>query len=175
MCRPGTEQVAAGYILYGSSTIMCLTTGNGVDMFVLDQAIGSFLRVRTGLRMPDTGAIYSVNEANASSFPEGYQRYLQNAHSSGYSSRYIGSMVADVHRTLIRGGVFLYPPTQKNPTGKLRLLYEANPMAMLIEQAGGLAFSGEKRTMDIHPDRLHQRVPVVLGSKAEVERVRSFV
>lgn len=175
VCVPGTEQVAAGYILYGSSTIMCLTTGNGVDMFVLDQAIGSFLRVRTGLTMPETGAIYSVNEANASSFPDGYQRYLQNAHASGYSSRYIGSMVADVHRTLIRGGVFLYPPTQKNPTGKLRLLYEANPMAMLIEQAGGASFSGDRRTMDIQPDRLHQRVPVVLGSKAEVERVQSFL
>ncbi|MEE2896634.1 MAG: class 1 fructose-bisphosphatase [Planctomycetota bacterium] len=175
VCRPGTEQVAAGYILYGSSTIMCLTTGNGVDMFVLDQAIGSFLRVRSGLRMPENGPIYSVNEANASSFPEGYQRYLQNAHASGYSSRYIGSMVADVHRTLIRGGVFLYPPTAKNPTGKLRLLYEANPMAMLIEQAGGVSLSGEHRTLEVNPQRLHQRVPVVLGSTDEVARVRSFL
>ena len=154
---------------------MCLTTGNGVDMFVLDQAIGSFLRVRTDFRMPETGAIYSVNEANAASFPEGYQRYLQDAHASGYSSRYIGSMVADVHRTLIRGGVFLYPSTGKNPEGKLRLLYEANPMAMLIEQAGGLAFSGTERTLEIRPERLHQRIPVVLGSKAEVERVQSFL
>ena len=144
-------------------------------MFVLDQAIGSFLRVRTGLKMPEEGPIYSVNEANASSFPEGYQRYLQNAHASGYSSRYIGSMVADVHRTLIRGGVFLYPPTSKNPTGKLRLLYEANPIAMLIEQAGGASFSGDQRTMEVQPDRLHQRVPVVLGSRAEVERVQSFL
>ena len=175
VCRPGTEQVAAGYILYGSSTIMCLTTGNGVDMFVLDQAIGSFLRVRTNVRMPETGAIYSVNEANASSFPDGYQQYLKNAHASGYSSRYIGSMVADVHRTLICGGVFLYPPTSKNPQGKLRLLYEANPMAMLIEQAGGLSYSGDIRTLEVQPERLHQRVPVVLGSRAEVEKVRSFV
>ena len=175
VCRPGTEQVAAGYILYGSSTIMCLTTGNGVDMFVLDQAIGSFLRVHTKIRMPEVGPIYSVNEANSSSFPDGYQKYLESAHASGYSSRYIGSMVADVHRTLVRGGVFLYPPTSKNPAGKLRLLYEANPMAMLIEQAGGAAFSGDRRTLEVQPERLHQRVPVVLGSAGEVEKVRSFV
>ena len=146
-------------------------------MFVLDQAIGSFLRVRTGLKMPEEGAIYSVNEANASSFPEGYQRYLQNAHANGYSSRYIGSMVADVHRTLIRGGVFLYPPTSKNPTGKLRLLYEANPMAMLIEQAGGKALAGrtddgsEQRILALEPEDIHERCAVILGSPAEVDHV----
>ncbi|HAC09340.1 MAG TPA: fructose-bisphosphatase class I, partial [Phycisphaerales bacterium] len=142
VCQPGTRQVAAGYILYGSSTIMCLTTGDGVDMFVLDQAIGSFLRVRTNVRIPEQGTTYSINEANAETFPEGYQAYLRFAHGAGYTSRYIGSMVSDVHRTLIRGGVFLYPPTAKNPDGKLRLLYEANPMAMLMEQAGGVSYSG---------------------------------
>ena len=172
VCQPGTRQVAAGYILYGSSTIMCLTTGDGVDMFVLDQAIGSFLRVRTKLRIPEEGRTYSINEANAETFPEGYQKYLRFAHSSGYTSRYIGSMVSDVHRTLIRGGVFLYPPTAKNPDGKLRLLYEANPMAMLLEQAGGVSYSGDVRTMDVKPERLHQRVPVLLGSSVEVEKVR---
>ncbi|MAB73150.1 MAG: class 1 fructose-bisphosphatase [Planctomycetaceae bacterium] len=175
VCQPGTRQVAAGYILYGSSTIMCLTTGDGVDMFVLDQAIGSFLRVRTKVRIPESGATYSINEANAETFPEGYQRYLRFAHSSGYTSRYIGSMVSDVHRTLIRGGVFLYPPTAKNPDGKLRLLYEANPMAMLMEQAGGVSYSGDVRTMDVKPERLHQRVPVLLGSPAEVAKVREFI
>ena len=175
VCQPGTRQVAAGYILYGSSTIMCLTTGDGVDMFVLDQAIGSFLRVRTKLRIPEKGMTYSINEANAETFPEGYQKYLRFAHSSGYTSRYIGSMVSDVHRTLIRGGVFIYPPTAKNPDGKLRLLYEANPMAMLIEQAGGLSYSGDQPTMQIQPDRLHQRVPVLLGSPEEVARVREYL
>jgi fructose-1,6-bisphosphatase I len=154
---------------------MCLTTGDGVDMFVLDLAIGSFLRVRTKLRIPEQGKTYSINEANAETFPEGYQKYLRFAHESGYTSRYIGSMVSDVHRTLICGGVFIYPPTAKNPDGKLRLLYEANPMAMLIEQAGGASYSGLGRTMEIHPERLHQRVPVVLGSIDEVAKVQSFV
>ncbi len=175
VCQPGTRQVAAGYILYGSSTIMCLTTGDGVDMFVLDQAIGSFLRVRTNLRIPEQGTTYSINEANAETFPEGYQAYLRFAHGAGYTSRYIGSMVSDVHRTLIRGGVFLYPPTAKNPDGKLRLLYEANPMAMLMEQAGGVSYSGDVRTMEVRPERLHQRVPVLLGSPAEVAKVREFI
>ena len=175
VCQPGTRQVAAGYILYGSSTIMCLTTGDGVDMFVLDQAIGSFLRVRTKVRIPEQGTTYSINEANAETFPEGYQAYLRFAHGAGYTSRYIGSMVSDVHRTLIRGGVFLYPPTAKNPDGKLRLLYEANPMAMLMEQAGGVSYSGDVRTMEVRPERLHQRVPVLLGSPAEVAKVREFI
>ncbi|MDB4780394.1 class 1 fructose-bisphosphatase [bacterium] len=175
VCQPGTRQVAAGYILYGSSTIMCLTTGDGVDMFVLDQAIGSFLRVRTKVRIPESGTTYSINEANAETFPEGYQAYLRFAHGAGYTSRYIGSMVSDVHRTLIRGGVFLYPPTAKNPDGKLRLLYEANPMAMLMEQAGGVSYSGDVRTMEVQPDRLHQRVPVLLGSPAEVAKVREHL
>lgn len=175
VCQPGSAQVAAGYILYGSSTLMCLTTGNGLDMFELDQAVGVFLRVRRGLKLPNVGKTYSVNEAYGSQFSQGYQDYLKWAKEEGYSSRYIGSMVADVHRTLIRGGVFLYPPTGKNPTGKLRLLYEANPMAMLIEQAGGLAYSGDERTLEVEPKELHQRVPVLLGSRDEVERVRSFL
>ena len=175
VCQKGSTQVAAGYILYGSSTLMCLTTGAGLDLFELDQAVGAFLLVRRGLKMPERGKTYSINEAYAEQFPQGYQDYLKWAHSEGYSGRYIGSMVADVHRTLVRGGVFLYPPTAKNLSGKLRLLYEANPMAMLIEQAGGTAFSGDKRTLDIQPTELHQRVPVVLGSKEEVEHVRRFL
>ncbi|MFN9127051.1 MAG: class 1 fructose-1,6-bisphosphatase, partial [bacterium] len=135
VCQPGTRQVAAGYVLYGSSTIFVLTTGNGVALFELDPYIGSFLLVKDKLRIPDTNKVYSVNEAYRESFPDGYRRYLDWAHQNGYSSRYIGSMVADVHRTLLTGGVFMYPPTKKNPEGKLRYLYEASPMAMIIEQA----------------------------------------
>lgn len=175
VCQPGHTQVAAGYILYGSSTLMCLTTGDGLDLFELDQAVGAFLLVRRGIKMPDAGKTYSVNEAYAEQFPEEYQNYLRWAHKEGYSGRYIGSMVADVHRTLIRGGVFLYPPTKKNPGGKLRLLYEANPMAMLVEQAGGLSYSGDQRTLDVQPSELHERVPVLLGSRKEVEKVREFL
>jgi fructose-1,6-bisphosphatase I len=171
VCQCGHQQVAAGYILYGSSTVFVLTTGRGVDMFVLDTAIGSFMLVQRGLRMPETGKTYSVNEANVDSFPPGYQAYLKEAHGAGYSSRYIGSMVADVHRTLISGGVFMYPPTKKHPDGKLRLLYEANPMAFIIEQAGGKAYSGRTRTMDVQPQELHQRAPVLMGSAKEVDRV----
>ncbi|MEE2971814.1 MAG: class 1 fructose-bisphosphatase [Planctomycetota bacterium] len=174
VCQKGIHQVAAGYILYGSSTILVLTTGHGVDMFVLDMAIGSFLHVESGLKIPPGNKTYSVNEAYAEQFPAGYRTYLQWAHEHGYSSRYIGSMVADVHRILMRGGVFIYPPTTKNPSGKLRLLYEANPMAMVIEQAGGAAYSGVKRTLEVEPTELHQRVPVLLGSPEEVDYVRRF-
>jgi fructose-1,6-bisphosphatase I len=176
VCQPGSTQVAAGYILYGSSVVFVLTTGHGVDMFVLDQSIGAFILVKSGLRMPETGKTYSINEAYRATFPDGYNTYLDWAHADGYSSRYIGSMVADVHRTLLKGGVFLYPPTKKNPEGKLRLMYEANPMAMLIEQAGGKAcapsLTGQPtRILDIQPRDIHQRTSVVLGSSKEVDHV----
>ena len=175
LCQPGSRQVAAGYILYGSSTVFVLTTGNGVDLFVLDPAIGSFVLVQSKLRIPSGGKIYSVNEANRASFPSGINRYLDWAHQHGYTSRYIGSMVADVHRTLLKGGVFLYPPTKKNPEGKLRLMYEANPLAMVVEQAGGKAVSvtdgGSQRILDIAPTSIHQRTSVVIGSIDEVEAV----
>lgn len=174
--QPGTKQVAAGYILYGSSTVFVLTTGNGVYMFVLDPAIGSFVRVGDRLRIPTSGRSYSVNEAYRHSFPEGFTRYLDWAHKHDYSSRYIGSMVSDVHRILLKGGVFLYPPTKKNPEGKLRLMYEANPMGMIIEQAGGKAVSGlsgnpSARLLEIPPTSIHQRTSVVLGSTDEVDAV----
>jgi len=177
LCQNGTRQVAAGYILYGSSTVFVLTTGQGVDMFVLDPSIGSFVLVSRGVRIPESGKTYSVNEANRTTFDAGFQRYLDWAHREGYSSRYIGSMVADVHRTLLKGGVFLYPPTRKNPEGKLRLLYEANPMAMIVEQAGGTAVapiaadSVPARILDITPKSIHERTSVVLGSPREVEHV----
>jgi len=179
LCQSGACQVAAGYILYGSSTVFVLTTGRGVDMFVLDPSIGSFVLVKSGVSIPPTGKTYSVNEANRPTFPAGFQRYLDWAHGEGYSSRYIGSMVGDVHRTLLKGGVFLYPPTQKNPQGKLRLMYEANPMAMIVEQAGGKAVApsadqsggAAPRILDIAPLSIHQRTSVLLGSTAEVDAV----
>ncbi len=171
VCQPGTKQVAAGYVLYGSSTVFVITTGHGVHMFELDMSVGSFLLVSRDLKMPRTCKVYSVNEANTEGFPEGYQRYLKWAHANDYSSRYIGSMVADVHRTLVKGGVFLYPPTAKHAGGKLRLLYEANPMSFLVEQAGGMSVSGTKRTMEIQPKELHERTPLVMGSSGEVEHV----
>ncbi len=173
LCQPGSRQVAAGYVLYGSSTVFVLTTGRGVDMFVLDPSIGSFVLVKSQIRIPEHGKIYSVNEANRKTFPKGFSRYLDWAHDNGYSSRYIGSMVADVHRTLLKGGVFMYPPTRKNPEGKLRLMYEANPIAMIMEQAGGAAITGTTagRILDVQPTSIHQRTSVVLGSAHEVSAV----
>lgn len=172
LLQPGVQQVAAGYVLYGSSTVFVLTIGLGVDMFVLDPAYGAFIRVAQGLKMPAKNKCYSVNEGNRLSFPDGYQKYLSWAQEQGYSSRYVGAMVADVHRILLQGGVFMYPPTKKAPKGKLRLMYEANPMAMLIEQAGGKALCGPgQRILDVQPTDIHQRVPVVLGSGEEVDRV----
>lgn len=173
--QPGVQQAAAGYVLYGSSTVLVLTTGRGVQLFVLDPEIGTYMLVDDDVRVPPVQKSYSINEAYASTFPQPYQDYLAWAHGNGYSSRYVGSMVADVHRILMKGGVFLYPPTEKAPRGKLRLMYEANPMAMILEQAGGLSYSGTERTLEVQPEVLHQRVPVVLGSKDEVEAVMGFV
>ena len=169
MLQPGSSQVAAGYVLYGSSTVLVLTTGNGVDLFVLDQAIGSFVLVANGLKIPVGNKTYSINEAYTANFGGGVRGYLEWAHKSNYSSRYIGSMVADVHRTLLKGGVFLYPPTSDKPDGKLRLMYEANPMAMIIEQAGGRAVACGKPILDIVPSGLHQRTSVILGSTDQVD------
>jgi fructose-1,6-bisphosphatase I len=172
LLQPGRQQVAAGYVLYGSSTVFVLTVGHGVDMFVLDPAVGAFMLVERGIRTPRANRSYSVNEGNRRSFPEGYQRYLDWAQERGYSSRYVGSMVADVHRILLKGGVFLYPPTKKAPSGKLRLMYEANPMAMLIEQAGGRALAAPgQRILDVQPKAIHERTPVLLGSSEEVDHV----
>jgi fructose-1,6-bisphosphatase I len=171
LLQPGSCQVAAGYVLYGSSVIFVYTTGAGVYMFVLDPHLGEFLCVAPRLRIPEKKRLYSLNEGYYADFPEPYQRYLQYAHANGYSGRYIGSMVADVHRTLLKGGVFLYPPTTSNPNGKLRLLYEANPLSFVIEQAGGLATAGVDRMLDLVPEAIHQRVPVVMGSPAEVDAV----
>lgn len=169
--QPGHRQRAAGYVVYGSSVLMALTLGDGVALFVLDPDLGEYVLVEPNLRMPGSGKIYSVNEGYSANFPAGYQRYLQERHGSGYSLRYIGSMIGDVHRTLLKGGVFMYPPTTDAPSGKLRLLYEGNPMGMLVEQAGGAASTGSGRIMDVVPQRLHERTPVVLGSSEEVDAV----
>jgi fructose-1,6-bisphosphatase I len=153
-----------------------LTVGQGVDMFVLDPSVGAFMLVERGLRTPAASKSYSVNEGNRRTFPEGYQRYLDWAQERGYSSRYVGAMVADVHRILLKGGVFLYPPTRKAPNGKLRLMYEANPMAMIMEQAGGKAIAAPgQRILDVQPGDIHQRTPVILGSAEEVEHVAALL
>ena len=176
LLQPGREQVAAGYVLYGSSTVFVLTVGHGVDMFVLDPGIGAFMLVERGLRTPAVTKSYSCNEGNRRTFPDGYQRYLDWAQGNGYSSRYVGSMVADVHRILLKGGVFMYPPTKKAPKGKLRLMYEANPMAMVIEQAGGKALAAPgQRILDVQPTAIHERTPVILGSADEVDHVAAQV
>ena len=171
--QAGRRQIAAGYIVYGSSTMLVYTTGNGVSGFTLDPSIGAFVISHERITMPPRGTIYSVNEANADSFPEPYRRYLAHlrAGKTGrtYSSRYIGSLVADFHRTLLKGGVFLYPPTKHYPGGKLRLLYEANPIAFLAEQAGGRATNGKQEILDVTPTDLHQRTPLLVGSREEIE------
>jgi len=154
--------------------VLAYTTGHGVHLFTLDPEAGSFMLCNENVRIPEDGRIYSVNEANYNSFPEGVQEWLQWAKrrdAGAYTSRYIGSMVADVHRTLVSGGVFLYPPTAKSPRGKLRLLYEANPIAFLIEQAGGLATDGKARLLEKQPTELHERTPLVCGARRDVEHI----
>jgi fructose-1,6-bisphosphatase I len=171
--QPGRRQLAAGYIVYGSSTMLVYTTGHGVYGFTLDPSVGAFLISHERITMPEKGNIYSVNEANSDSFPEPYCRFLAHLRSGEagrkYSSRYIGSLVADFHRTLLKGGVFLYPPTSQYRKGKLRLMYEANPIAFLAEQAQGMATDGRDNILDIQPTSLHQRTPLLVGSREEIQ------
>lgn len=165
----GTRQVAAGYVLYSASTMLVFTTGDGVHSFTLDPAIGAYVLTREWIQMPAQGPNYSVNEAQMASFPAAYRRFLEQLRDEQtYSTRYVGSLVADFHRTLLKGGVFLYPPTQRYPQGKLRLLYEANPIALLAEQAGGVATNGMGRILDVEPTSLHQRTPLAVGSRREM-------
>lgn len=170
--QPGTKQIAAGYVLYGASTMIVYSTGAGVYGFTLDPSFGAYVLTHPQMTMPESGPYYSVNEANLASFPAGYARYLKRLREGGgghpYSSRYVGSLVADFHRTLLKGGIFLYPPTRTHPQGKLRLMYEANPIAFLAEQAGGMATNGRDRILTIEPQSLHQRTSLVVGSKTEV-------
>lgn len=179
--QQGICQVAAGYVVYGSSTMLVYTTGKGVNGFTLDPSIGEFCLSHPNMQIPRNGTIYSINEGNYIKFPQGvkaYIKYCQVEDSAGnrpFISRYIGSMVADIHRNLIKGGVFLYPTTSSHPRGKLRLMYECNPLAFIIEQAGGKATDGYRRILDIQPEHLHQRTPIFIGSTEMVEKVEEFV
>jgi fructose-1,6-bisphosphatase I len=172
----GSNQVAAGYFIYGSSTMMVYTTGNGVHGFTLDQALGEFILSHENISTPEQGRIYSVNEGNQSKWDEGTRQYIEHlktpdeATGRPYSMRYIGSLVADFHRNLLKGGIFMYP----GPKAKLRLLYEAAPLAMVAEQAGGLATTGTQSILDVVPTGLHMRVPLVIGSRANVEEYLEF-
>lgn len=177
--QTGNEQVAAGYIIYGTSTMLVYTTGDGVNGFTLNPAIGTFYLSHPQIKFPNEGTIYSVNEGNYIHFPQGIKNYIKycqmEENNRPYTSRYIGSLVSDFHRNMIKGGIYLYPTSTKNPQGKLRLLYECNPMAFLAEQASGKASDGSSRIMDIIPTELHQRVPFVCGSMSMVEKAESFV
>lgn len=183
--RPGTEQVAAGYCLYGPSTLLVLTTGEGVSMFTLDRSMGEFLLTRQQVQIPAECSEFAINASNQRFWEAPVRRFIDECVQGrdgicgkDFNMRWVASMVAEVHRILIRGGVFLYPGDRRlaaaGKNGKLRLMYEANPMAMIVEQAGGRATTGRERIMDIAPTELHQRVPVILGSRAEVEQVESY-
>lgn len=179
--QKGTQQVAAGYVIYGSSTMMVYTTGKGVNGFTLDPSIGEFCLSHPNMKIPQNGNIYSINEGNYVHFPTGVKKYIKYAQvediatSRPYTSRYIGSMVGDIHRNLIKGGIYIYPTTASSPNGKLRLLYECNPMAFIIEQAGGVASDGFNRILDIEPTELHQRTSIFIGSPDMVKVAEDFM
>jgi fructose-1,6-bisphosphatase I len=178
--QPGRKQVGAGYLIYGSSTMFVYTTGYGVHGFTYDPSVGEFLMSHEDICIPPRGSIYSVNEGYSARWDEATRRYIEHLKTGPggnhpYKARYIGSLVADVHRTLLCGGIFLYPADSENPHGKLRLLYEGAPMAFIMEQAGGTATDGTRRILDIQPTGLHQRVPLVLGSRDDVDEYLRFV
>lgn len=177
--QKGSEQVAAGYIVYGTSTMLVYTTGHGVNGFTLNPAIGTFYLSHPNMKFPETGNIFSINEGNYAHFPQGVKDYIKYCQAEEedrpYTFRYIGSLVSDFHRNMIKGGIYIYPSTTKTPQGKLRLLYECNPIAFLSEQAGGKATDGYQRIMDIVPTELHQRVPLFCGSTKMVEKAESFM
>lgn len=173
LLQEGSKQVAAGYVIYGSSTMLVYTTGNGVNGFTLDPSVGMYLLSHPDMKVPDKGKIYSINEAYTKKWDEKLINHLGTYKEKGYSLRYIGSMVSDVHRTLIKGGIFAYPADAKNRSGKLRLLYEASPMAFVIENAGGKSSTGTEDTLNVRPESIHQRVPVFLGSKVDIEEMIS--
>lgn len=176
LLQNGRKQLAAGYILYGPSTMLVYSIGRGVHSFVLDPSLGEFILADENIRTPDRGAIYSVNEGNFWQWEESYRDFIRYVHRhDGYTARYGGAMVGDFHRILYQGGVFLYPGTVKKPEGKLRLLYESAPLAFLMEQAGGRASTGTEEILDVVPDMLHARVPLIIGSKDDVSLVESFI
>ena len=179
--QPGSRLVGAGYVIYGSSTMLVYSTGQGVHGFTLDPGIGEFLLSHENIQTPKKGRIYSVNEGNIETWDEGIKRFIislkqtEAAGSKPYSARYIGSLVADFHRNLLYGGIFLYPGDKRNPRGKLRLLYEAVPLAYIVEQAGGCASDGFRRILDIQPKSLHDRVPLIIGSEGDVKTCEKFI
>ncbi|WP_299617973.1 class 1 fructose-bisphosphatase [uncultured Tenacibaculum sp.] len=177
--QKGSEQVAAGYVVYGTSTMLVYTTGDGVNGFTLNPAIGTFYLSHPNMQFPEDGKIYSVNEGNYIHFPIGVKKYIKYCQEEEgdrpYTSRYIGSLVSDFHRNMIKGGIYMYPKSSKNSNGKLRLLYECNPMAFLAEQAKGKASDGFNRIMDVQPTELHQRIPFFCGSKNMVEKAEEFM
>ncbi len=177
--QKGVNQVAAGYVVYGSSTMIVYTTGNGVNGFTLDPSIGTYYLSHKDIKFPTSGKIYSINEGNYAKFPQGVKDYIKYCQEEEgdrpYTSRYIGSLVSDFHRNMLKGGIYIYPSTSQSPKGKLRLLYEANPMAFLTEQAGGKCSDGFKRIMEIEPTELHQRVPFFCGSASMVTKAEEFM
>ncbi len=179
--QPGTRQVAAGYVLYGSSTILAYTTGLGVSLFTLDPSIGEFILCSRNVRIPNFGTIYSINEGSYNTWDYGLKKFIKYCQEYDpdsqrpYTTRYIGSMVADVHRTLIKGGIFIYPHSAKYPSGKLRLMYECNPLSMIMEQAGGMATNGEQRILEIEPKAIHERSPIYMGSPENVLKAMDFL
>lgn len=179
--QKGSDQVASGYVIYGSSTMLVYTAGNGVNGFTLDPSIGEFCLSHPSIQTPNNGKIYSINEGNYEKFPVGVKKYIKYCQETDkktgrpYTSRYIGSLVADFHRNLLKGGIFIYPQTNSNPNGKLRLLYECNPIAFIAEQAGGIAMDGERRILEIEPETIHQRIPFYTGSKNMVKNVAEFL
>lgn len=173
--QPGNQQVAAGYVLYGSSTMLVYTTGHGVHGFTYEPSLGEFFLSHPNMSAPEDGNIYSVNEGSYNIFEKGLQSYIEKCKANQLSARYIGSLVADFHRNLLKGGIYMYPATEKSPKGKLRLLYEANALSFIAEQAGGKATDGKGRILDIQPTSLHQRTPLYIGSKKMVEEVEGFL
>jgi fructose-1,6-bisphosphatase I len=179
--QSGSEQVAAGYVVYGSSTMLVYTTGRGVNGFTLDPSIGEFCLSHPKMLIPEMGHIYSINEGNYVHFPDGVKKYIKYCQvedettNRPYTSRYVGSMVADIHRTLIKGGIYMYPTTAYAPKGKLRLVYECNPIAMIMEQAGGKATNGYSRILDIEVKEIHQRESIFVGSRLMVEQLEEFL
>ncbi|MDO8427022.1 MAG: class 1 fructose-bisphosphatase [Deltaproteobacteria bacterium] len=174
--RAGVEQVASGYILYSSSTMFVYTTGHGVHGFTLDPGVGEFILSHENIKTPDRGKIYSINEGNTRYWYPGTSSYIEKVKKDekGYTGRYVGSLVADFHRNLLKGGIFLYPADAKSKKGKLRLLYEANPLSFIVEQAGGRASTGDMRILDIVPEELHQRTPLIIGSRDDVLEAEGF-
>ncbi len=173
--QTGAEQVAAGYILYGSSTMLVYTTGYGVNGFTYESTLGEYVLSHANMKMPEDGKIYSINEGSANSFAQSVNQYIQYCKDQHYTARYIGSLVADFHRNLLKGGIYIYPATAKDKNGKLRLMYECNALAFLAEQAGGLATDGHTRILELKPKDLHQRTPFYVGSKNMVQKAVSFI